>query len=88
MRIGTKIGKTFVSYGKSGVYISRWIGGVRVSHFEPYKKKLKHKDRTPTPKMSKAELDEYTQKEIDKVKIGWKMGLVIAFLTVLIIIMA
>ena len=41
MRIGTKIGKTFVSYGKNGVYASRWIGGVRVSHFFRNKKKVK-----------------------------------------------
>jgi hypothetical protein len=47
VRIGKKIGKTFVSYGKSGVYVSRWIGGIRVSHFERTKKKRAPKEHVP-----------------------------------------
>ena len=46
-RIGTKIGKkTFVSLGKSGTYISTWIGGFRISKFTPSKRtKAKPKEK-------------------------------------------
>lgn len=46
IRIGRKIGKkTFVSLGKSGTYISTWIGGYRLSKFTPSKKSKKTETR-------------------------------------------
>ena len=42
IRIGKKIGKkTFVSLGKSGTYVSTWIGGYRFSKFNPSRKTKK-----------------------------------------------
>lgn len=46
IRIGRKIGKnTFVSFGKSGTYVSTWIGDTRVSKFTP-RKKIKSTNKT------------------------------------------
>jgi hypothetical protein len=47
MRVGTKLGKkTFVSIGKSGTYVSTWIGGLRFSKFSPKRKSKKTKEET------------------------------------------
>jgi hypothetical protein len=46
IRIGKKIGKkSFISIGKSGTYMSTWVGGFRISKFTPSKKtKVKPKE--------------------------------------------
>ena len=46
-RVGKRFGKTYISIGKSGTYISRKVGDLRISHFKPAKRKTKDKG-TPT----------------------------------------
>jgi len=80
VRIGTKIGKTFVSYGKSGVYISRWIGGIRVSHFEA-KKKGRHKpEKVEEDILQKVE--RYKKENLGKQALYWFVGIVVVLLLI------
>ena len=72
MRIGTKLGKTFVSYGKSGVYISRWIGGIRLSHFEVRKKKPKTVEDDVLEKV-----EGYKQEKLGRQALYWIIGIVV-----------
>jgi hypothetical protein len=78
MRIGRKIGKSFVSFGKSGTYVSTWIGGWRLSNFSPAKR---NKKETKTEHVDYSGLD-LTNTFIGDCIIGLFLGIISYLLVV------